>query len=646
MHIPAARKVFRVHVGSMLLVAFVAGISFSLPASDSPDLIVVQIPKSAEFRDSTAGFLSPLYDRYVDGARIVRVSSDGGEPRNLTPEFAAALDPDVSFDASTIIFSGKRHDGDTWQLWRMNADGTGKVQITSGPGDHITPVHAGNRFFLNDPEPTPQIIFAGTEHGWRNRGTSDPVFSLYAVDYKGETVRRLTFNLYSDLSPDILPTGRVVYTSWQRFGDRFGGRGVLALSAINIDGTDFYPYYGNHEMPRYKHMAHISDFGDRVYFVEADEPTWLGGGHLAFVSMRRPHNSYYRLTDVQRGTFHSPCPLPDNRLIASYRESQGESVYELVEVDPETGRRGRRIYRDDAWHTIDAQVLVPRPRPDGKANWLIPGTPTGVLYCLNSYRTNLDNIEPLQEGQIKYVRVIEGVPHRLDSQTTDVQDTFGGRRLLGIAPVEPDGSFHIRVPAETPVTFQLLDEDYVARRTQKAWTWVMGNENRGCIGCHEDPELSPPNKMVDAIIKPAVELTLPPERRRTVDFRHQIASIFAAKCAVAGCHGAGEVPPDLSGTEQEERAFEVYKRLLGPVAGRETERFVVPGNAKDSPLTWLILNKRTGTEPTTYTGDLDAMPSHDVLSTRERIQVIEWIDLGAQWDVRTAIDHHLNVSNR
>jgi hypothetical protein len=82
-------------------------------------------------------------------------------------------------------------------------------------------------------------------------------------------------------------------------------------------------------------------------------------------------------------------------------------------------------------------------------------------------------------------------------------------RILGIAPVEEDGSFHIRVPSERPITFQLLDKDYQTLRTQHAWTWVMGNENRGCIGCHEDRELTPPNYLAKAVLKPPVDLTDP-----------------------------------------------------------------------------------------------------------------------------------------
>jgi hypothetical protein len=186
------------------------------------------------------------------------------------------------------------------------------------------------------------------------------------------------------------------------------------------------------------------------------------------------------------------------------------------------------------------------------------------------------------------------------------------------------------VPAETPITFQLLDQDYVALRTQRAWTWVMGNENRGCIGCHEDRELSPPNRMVAAITKPAVDLVLPAARRRTVDFRHQIAPIIAARCATAGCHAAGHAAPTLgaAGIPMSDSALRtVYGALLERTPARPDGRYVVPGSARWSPLIQLLLGRDPASPPATRV-------PHQVLGRRDLILFIEWVDLGAEWESR------------
>ncbi len=600
------------------------------------DLVIVQVPAGD---DSVASQLSNepiLAERYVDGARIVRLSASGAAPVVLTPEFVSARDPDVSFDAETVVFAGKRESGDLWQIWRMSADGSNKEQITRGRGDKIAPVHAGSRFYLNDSQPTPQIIYASSADGWRGEHSDRAAFALYGTDHAGRANYRLTYNLESDFAPAVLPSGRIVFASWQRFGDRYGPGGLLALMGINLDGTDLMPFYGNHDMPRVKEMAHFSVTDDRVYFIESDSFTRLGGGDIAYVSVRRPLNSYRKLSHDDDGLYHSPASLPNGELIASYRPNHPTSAFGIYRVNKASGARQTRVSEDPGWHSIDAQVLAPRESAKGRSNWLRPNATTGVFYCLNSYRSNLFEDEQIAPGSISYVRVIEGMPPA-ENREDHFPSRFGARRLLGVAPVENDGSFHVRVPAETPITFQLLDQDYVALRSQKAWTWVMGNENRGCIGCHEDRELSPPNSMVAAIIKPPVELTLPPNRRRTVDFRNQIAPILAEKCATGGCHVSGQVAPDLSRTAEAAGSHgleETYRALLGPIPGRDGEQYLIAGSAKVSPLIALLLGRRLDAAATNYTGDLDQMPPHNLLNQRDRILFVEWVDLGAQWDSR------------
>ena len=623
-HLASGRKAWLLTLASFVVVLTASFSSFS--SMPPVDLVVVQIPSGPGAMTQTGAPLFRPADWYEAGSRIVRLPSAGGDPVILTPEFAAACDPDVSFDGRSIVFAGKKEARDNWQLWQMNADGSNKVQITSGEGDNVAPVFAGSRFYLNDPAPTPQIIFASTRHGLHNESGDGPAFALYGTDHEGQTVRRLTYNLNSDFSPDVLPNGRIVFSSWQQNPADASSEGKVALFAVNLDGTDLMPYYGNHEAPTFKGLAHTSDFDDRVYFIETENPRRFFGGDIAEVSQRRPLRSYRTLTSERAGSYLTPTALPDGGLLASYRENSADAVFSVFCVDPESGERLDLVHDEPGWHTIDVQVLTSRPQVKGRSNWLIPGSTTGVFYSLNSYRTSLFDGENLALGSIKYVRVVEGL--------------VGARRLLGIAPVEEDGSFHIRVPAEIPITFQLLDEDYVALRSQRAWTWVIGNENRGCIGCHEDRELSPPNRVVDAVLKPAVELTLPPERRRTVDFLNQVVPILRDRCATAGCHVAGAAAPELGvgdDTSQTEVARDVYNALTSPIIGREGELLVRPGSARESPLIWTLLGRRLGSEATPYSRVVMQMPPHESLSLRERLLLTEWVDLGAFWDTRAAV---------
>jgi hypothetical protein len=601
------------------------GFTSFVSAQSMPDLIFVQIPFSEESTPQTEKNTFNLMDRYIDGARIMLLQSSAKRSVNLTPDFAAACDPDISFDGETILFAGKKNLNDLWQIWQMKKDGSGKKQITNKKGNCISPVHAGSRFYLNDPQPTPQIIYVSDEHGWKDSKTSQPVFSLYSTDMNGEKHYRLTFNLHSDFSPDVLPNGRIIFSSRQNFGERFQPNGILALLAINVDGTDLMPFYGNHERPLLKEMAHVSKFDERVYFIESGKATWLGGGDIAYVSKRRPLHSYQKLNPENNRIYHSPCSLPDGNLFASVRSKDSNSAFSIYSIDSKTGKRKKKIVEDKEWHSIDTQLLLLHQKAKGRSNWLIPEFTTGVFYCMNSYQTNLSELDQIEPGAIKYVRVIEGIPNK--NVQLDNQSNFNDKmQILGTAPVEEDGSFHIKVPSEIPITFQLLDKNHLALRKQRAWTWVIGNENRGCIGCHEDRELSPPNKLVNAVLKPAVDLTNS-KSGTTIDFRNQIASIISEKCK--SCHVSEKKIPNLALNKKN-----IYQTLVNPIQGREDERYIYPGNAKSSPLIWRLFDKKLTQKQIPYSRKIDK-PSHsNLLTENERIKFIEWIDLGAKWDIK------------
>lgn len=612
-------------------------------AQSIPDIIFTQIP-AGEINLSPIGnkIFSPE-NSLVKNSRIVSLLSGSKTPINLTPEFYSAADPDISFDGAYILFSGKMKFEDYRQIWRMKIDGSEKKQITNENGNCIMPVYAGSRFYLNDAEPTPQIIYTGNAHNWNNSLESGPVYSLYGTDEQGKTIRRITFNLYSDFYPDVLPNGRIVFSTIQLSGKNISSPFKLAFFGINIDGTDLMPFYGNHEEPVYKNSIHISDNDHRVYFIQSEKPDMLGGGKIAFVSQRRPLHSYKQITKTDDGYYHSPCPLPDGGLLASYHSGKTDDLYSIVTVNPKTRHRKDQLLKTPGWHSIDVQINAAHPLAKGRSNWLIPGSVNGIFYCLDSYQTELSRQPDIKSEELKYVRIVEGLPiaNNLNNKIVEGLKTsnflqYTPTRILGVAPIEQDGSFQVRVPAKIPLTFQLLDAHQMAVDRQETWTWVMGNENRGCIGCHENRELSPPNIFVDAVTKPAVELTAGVEKRRTVDFRNQIAPIIKKKCATSQCHISGGAKPNLEDIQVHLKNTEVYKRLLNPIQGREKESYVLPGSAKQSPLIWHIFGKRLAEDMINYSSDVTQMPTEYPLSSEEKLLFIEWIDLGAHWDLTPA----------
>lgn len=505
-----------------------------------------------------------------EGRRIVRLGRDGAL-RTLTPQFAAAADPSVSFDGRRILFAGKKSAADRWNIFEMNADGSEVRQITRGLGDCRSPIYQSPIFYLDDPGPMPQIAFV-----------SGGV--IYSARMDGSGVRRLTYNLGGALDPAMLPDGRMLFSG--------RNRGLVDLLAVNIDGTDYATFSGA-QGSRIKRMACITA-RRLVVFVDADAASHDGAGPLAAIGLRRNLHSYRKLPLPADALYHSPSALPDGAVLVSRRPAKG-GAYELVRLDPDAGRLDP-VYSKPGVNAVQAQALAPRPVPDGRSSVVDEKQAWAKLYCLNLYETDLAaGLWP--KGLVKRVRFLEAL-----SPT--------GTRLLGEVDADDDGSFHVQVPANLPIQMQALDADGMALHTS-AWIWAKNKEQRGCIGCHEDGERTPENVMVTALMRPAANLMLPPERRRTATFQGDVTPILKQRCA--SCH-TGAARPSLA-----------YEALL---------RYVTPGAARTSALVWAVFGRTTSRpwdKPASGPAPKPMPPAGSPsLTPIEKRAILEWIDMGAQ----------------
>ncbi|MBN2129451.1 MAG: hypothetical protein JW741_08135, partial [Sedimentisphaerales bacterium] len=263
--------------------------------------------------------------------------------------------------------------------------------------------------------------------------------------------------------------------------------------------------------------------------------------------------------------------------------------------------------RDD----LQANLLVPRSEPDGRSSVVDEQDPTGILYCLNIRQSDLPRSEWLPTDSSVRLRVLEGVAR--DGRDAAEEPEPPMTRVLGEVDVDPDGSFNIRVPANIPIQLQLLDTDGMALRSCR-WIWVRNREPRGCIGCHEDGELAPENRVVEAVKRSPMDLTLPPERRRSVTYGSDVAPLIRRSCASGACHGGG-APPRLASFE------DVRTHVRGP--------------ARTSPLVWSLYGRGTSypwDAPAANGERIQRMPPDGAapLSDEDRRTLIEWIDMGAQ----------------
>jgi hypothetical protein len=562
------------------------------PPTERP-MVLTQLPAGTDLpkQDPVAGGM--LRASYGDGARLVLVSPNGS-PRVLTAALASACDPEVSFDGARILFAGKLTAADPWNVFEMGVDGSGLRQITKGVGNCRSPSYQSTLYTLPprtvvSPRPVYRITFVGDRAGTMNEFGATPATDLYCAKLDGSGVERLTFNLSSDMDPLVMPDGRLLYAGWQRARLDHGLLGRVALFGVNIDGTD-HALFAGHEGRRIKHMPCVT-MGGLAVFVEADRVPWDGAGRLASVRLRRPLDSYHEITAESDGLFHTPSPLPDGRILVSRRPRDRSGTHGVWRLDPSSGD-AEPVFDDPRYHDVQAKCIYSREDPDGRSSVVDEADPHGKLYCLNVYTSDLEEPSWMPPGSAKRLRVLEGVPRKAGASRGGV--TSGGipsvvpRRLLGEAPVEADGSFNVEIPANTPIELQLVDADGLALRSC-GWIWARNHEPRGCVGCHEDGELVPENRFVDAATRPSARLELPPGRKGTVDFRRDVMPIIAARCVP--CHRKADMPLVLDGDPQSYGNLLALREPRGE--GGAAGKYVHPGSARTSPVVWRVFGRNT-----------------------------------------------------
>ncbi len=388
--------------------------------------------------------------------RLVLVRRDGAV-RVISQGFFAAADPDVSWDARRILFAGKKTSREPWQIFEMTL-ATGAVrQLTRMSADCRQPVYQSKIFSLDIPDPWLQAAFVSGG-------------ALYTVKFDGTLRQRITFTPWEEFNPAMLPDGMMVFASKQ--GPR------TQLMAVNLDGTDYSLYVPGESL---REPAATTD--GKLVFVE-------GAGALASVDLLRPLKTKRTLTSPADGIFSSPSALPGGRLLVSWRPD-GKSPAGVYRFQP-SNKTKVPVYVKPGASATQAKAVLPRPEPDGRGSVVIEDAGWSRLYCLSVFTTD----EP--------ARIRPGVEWRLRVFTGSPSNPV----KIGDLRIEDDGSFHLDVPPNTPLKMELVNRAGQVVRAS-SWVYARPKENRGCIGCHEDPELTPENREAKALIRKPVKLTAP-----------------------------------------------------------------------------------------------------------------------------------------
>ena len=432
--------------------------------------------------------------------------------RKLSP--GSFLSPEVSLDGKTILFAyteGKAQ-GVEWSprssyhIFKVNADGTGLVQLTHGAWNDFDPC------FL----PNGRIAFISERRGGYLRcgGSSppydSPTYTLHSMSADGGDIICLSFHETHEWHPSVNNDGMIVYTRWD-YVDR-DTNVAHHIWTCYPDGRDPRAFHGNYpkrrgsrpwmemsiraipDSPRYVATAaphHGHAFGSLVLI----DPRVPDDGAMSQLTRLTPDVPFPESEYPVKATracmvYATAWPLGEDDYLCVYdRHARNRGVYWI-------DRFGNRelIYRDPSISCLSPIPLRPRPGPP-----LIPdqttqtaaagrargGGQTATIAVMNVYDSDFDWPEGTKIAALRIIHVLPKTTPRVNTPRIGVANGTNARAVLGTVPVEADGSAYFRAPVGRLIYFQALDARGLAVQSMRSGTYVHPGEQLTCQGCHE-----------------------------------------------------------------------------------------------------------------------------------------------------------------
>jgi len=463
-------------------------------------------------------------------------------------------DPELSYDATKIIFSMRKNIQDDYHIYEIGIDGNGLRQLTFG-----------NRISDIDPVylPNGDIIFSASRQPKYCMCNRHIMCNLYRMHPDGSGMIQLGVNTLMDGHSTIMENGLVLYDRWEYVDRNFGD--AQGLWTVNPDGTKHAIYYGNNtctpgaiidgrQIPGTDLVActfsscHDLPWGavailDRKKGVDGEAPVkWILPNEARDVVDRGHIDSYIGLKNM----YEDPFPIDSCNLLVSETffhnraGNQPSSSLSGIFIVATDGRDELVLKGEKS--LFDPMIIAPRKRPAMIPDMRDDSKNSGIFYVQNVYEgTHMKGVEP---GSVKYIRVVETREKRTwthgcwggqGEQAPGVNwHDFEVKRIIGETTVNEDGSVCFEAPANLFFYFQLLDKDKKMIQSMRSGTMLMPGEINGCIGCHED-RLSAPLNASAMKIKPVKLTPWNGEKEpRNFSYKERVQPIFDKKCLK--CH--------------------------------------------------------------------------------------------------------------
>lgn len=408
--------------------------------------------------------------RYIPDSRIVALNPNKPEKtlKVLTEDYFSACSPEISYDGKSMLFAAQKKQNDSWQIWEMNLENLKARQVTSSSENCIDPAYLPGERLVFSKIIDDDIVKTG--------------HSLFTCNLDGSEIRQITYNPHAYFASTVLQDGRILTISRQLYPDQRDGM----LMVLRPDGSKQELFYRGLKGSDI-HSSGWETNNGTIIFIESDNKD-KEGGNIISINYNRPLHSRENLSSGIKGDFHTISPMQAGRFLVSYRASEDDH-YALYEFDVENKTLGQVIYKDKDHNVLDAVVVEKQEKPKKLPSEVDLEVKTGLLLC-----------QDINFSDIQSVGNTSSASKAISIEVTGIDAS------LGIVDVEKDGSFYLKVLADTPFRIQTIDENQQVVNGPGSWMYLRPNERRGCVGCHEDNEQVPMNRQPLSIRKDPITI--------------------------------------------------------------------------------------------------------------------------------------------